>query len=91
MHCDNSKNLSVNYNFEYTTDLITERAENIIKNHDREKPLYLQLSHLAAHSSDAKEVMEVRDEQEMNATLEYIEDYNRRKFAGTQWKINLKL
>lgn len=35
--------------------------------------------------------MEVRDEQEMNATLEYIEDYNRRKFAGTQWKINLKL
>lgn len=82
LHYDNSKNLSIDYNFEYTTDLITERAENIIKNHDRRKPLYLQLCHLAAHSSDAKEVMEVRDEQETNATLKYIEDYNRRKYAG---------
>lgn len=91
MHYDNSKNLSIDYNFEYTTDLITERAENIIKNHDRRKPLYLQLCHLAAHSSDAKEVMEVRDEQETNVTLKYIEDYNRRKYAGTRWKIDLKL
>ena len=64
------------------TDLITERAEDIISNHDRSKPLYLQLSHLAAHASDAKTVMEVRDERETNATLGYIEDFNRRKFAG---------
>lgn len=46
---------------------------------------------MAAHSSDAKEVMEVRDEQETNATLKYIEDYNRRKYAGTRWEIDLKL
>ncbi|XP_043521229.1 arylsulfatase B-like, partial [Frieseomelitta varia] len=82
LHYDVPGNISVMYNYEYMTDLITERAQDIISNHDRSKPLYLQLSHLAAHASDAKAVMEVRDEKETNATLGYIDDFNRRKFAG---------
>lgn len=85
LHYDLPGKLSVKYNYQYMTDLITERAEAIISNHDQKKPLYLQLSHLAAHSSDAKEEMEVRDSAEVNATLGYISDYNRRKFAGKQF------
>lgn len=83
LHYDVAGNLSVKYSHEYMTDLITERAEDIIFNHNRSKPLYLQLSHVAAHSSDAKANMEVRDEEETNATLGYIEDFDRRKLAGT--------
>ncbi|KOC62042.1 Arylsulfatase B [Habropoda laboriosa] len=82
LHYDVPKNLSAKYSHEYMTDLISERAEDIIWNHDRRKPLYLQLSHLAPHASDSKDVMEVRDMKELNATLGYIEDFNRRKFAG---------
>ncbi|CAD1471204.1 unnamed protein product, partial [Heterotrigona itama] len=82
LHYDVPGSISVMYNNEYMTDLMTERAVDIISDHDRSKPLYLQLSHLAAHASDAKAVMEVRDEGETNATLGYIDDFNRRKFAG---------
>lgn len=82
LHYDVAGNLSVKYSHEYMTDLITERAEDIIFNHNHSKPLYLQLSHIAAHSSKAKKKMEVRDEKETNATLGYIEDFNRRKLAG---------
>jgi len=64
------------------TDLVTREAESIISSRDPEKPLYLQLAHLAPHSSDAEEVMEVRDWQETNATLGHIRDVNRRKYAS---------
>lgn len=72
----------MDYNYQYITDLITEKAESIIMNHDQKKPLYLQLAHAAAHSSDTEAVMEVRNIKEVNSTLSYIEDFNRRKFAG---------
>lgn len=64
------------------TDFITDEAENIISLHNPTKPLYLQLAHLAAHSSDAEEVMEVRNWEKTNATLGYIKDINRRKYAS---------
>ncbi|XP_076378806.1 arylsulfatase B [Megalopta genalis] len=82
LHYDVCGKLSVDYNYEYMTDLITERAETLIAKHDHQKPLYLQLSHVAVHSSDSKDVMEVRDMKEVNASLGYIKDFNRRKFAG---------
>ncbi|XP_076623890.1 arylsulfatase B [Colletes latitarsis] len=82
LHYDIPGKLSVDYNNQYITDLITERAESIITNHDREKPLYLQLAHVAVHSSDSKDVMEVRDTGEVNSTLRHIEDFDRRKFGG---------
>lgn len=74
---------SVEYRYEYMTDLVTREAESIISSHDPERPLYLQLAHLAPHSSDAEEVMEVRDWRETNATLGHIRDVNRRKYAST--------
>ncbi|XP_076234561.1 arylsulfatase B [Calliopsis andreniformis] len=82
LHDDVAGKLSVGYSHKYLTDLITDKAENIIANHNRMKPLYLQLAHVAVHSSDSEDVMEVRDMKEVNSTLGYIQDFNRRKFAG---------
>lgn len=82
LHHDVSGKLSVDYNYEYLTDLITDKAENIIAKHDPRKPLYLQMAHVAVHSSNSEEVMEVRNMTEVNSTLGYIKDFNRRKFAG---------
>ncbi|XP_076645885.1 arylsulfatase B [Halictus rubicundus] len=82
LHYDIPGRLSVDHTDQYMTDLITERAETIISKHNRKKPLYLQLSHAAVHSSDSKDVMEVRDVKEVNASLGYIKDFKRRKFAG---------
>ncbi|KAG7202809.1 hypothetical protein KM043_009967 [Ampulex compressa] len=82
LHYDVSGNLSVEYNYEYITDLIADRAEKIISAHDTGRPLYMQLSHDAPHSSDAEITMEVRDMEEMNSTLGHVQDMNRRRFAG---------
>lgn len=82
MHDDVPGKVSAAHDYRYMTDLITEKAESVIAKHDREKPLYLQLAHIAVHSSDAEAVMEVRDENETNDTFGYIQDFNRRKFAG---------
>jgi len=75
-------NHTVEYRYDYMTDLITDEAESIISSHNIEKPMYLQLAHLAAHSNGVEDVMEVRDWKEMNATLGYIKDLNRRKYAS---------
>ncbi|XP_012523879.1 arylsulfatase B [Monomorium pharaonis] len=73
---------TVEYRYDYMTDIITDEAESIISSHNTEKPMYLQLSHLAPHCSDAAEVMEVRDWVETNATFGYIKDLKRRKYAS---------
>jgi hypothetical protein len=36
----------------YVTDLLTEEAVKIIKNHKGSKPLYLQVNHLAPHCAN---------------------------------------
>lgn len=74
-------NHTVEYRYDYMTDLITEEAESIISSHNIDKPMYLQLSHLAPHASDEGHI-EVRDWKETNVTLGYIKDLNRRKFAS---------
>ncbi|KYM99142.1 Arylsulfatase B, partial [Cyphomyrmex costatus] len=75
-------NNTVEYRYDYMTNIITEEAESIISSHNTKKPMYLQLAHLASHASDAEEIMEVYDWEETNATLGYIQDLNRRKFAS---------
>lgn len=76
------ENHTVEYRYDYMTDLLTDEVESIISSHNTEKPMYLQLSHLAPHASDAEEVMEVRDWKETNDTFGYIKDLNRRKYAS---------
>ncbi|KAL6419854.1 hypothetical protein ACFW04_011151 [Cataglyphis niger] len=75
-------NHKIEYSYDYMTDLITDEAENIISSHNPSKPLYLQLAHLAPHSSGVEDAMQVRNWTETNITLGYIKDINRRKYAS---------
>ncbi|XP_011269374.2 arylsulfatase B [Camponotus floridanus] len=76
------ENRTIEYRYDYITDIITDEVENIIFSHNPAKPLYLQVSHDAAHSGGIGIEMQVRDWKETNATLGYIEDINRRKYAS---------
>ncbi|XP_032679732.1 arylsulfatase J-like isoform X2 [Odontomachus brunneus] len=75
-------NHKIEYRYDYMTDIITAEAESIILSHNTLKPMYLQLSHLAPHSSTAKDLLEVRSWKETNDTFGYIKDINRRKYAS---------
>lgn len=83
LHRDTLEKLSPEFATGYLTDLITEEAEKIISNHNRTKPLYLQVAHLASHGTgiiDAE--LQVRDENLLNQTFGYIKDMKRRLYAG---------
>uniref|UniRef100_A0A1B6E1L1 Sulfatase N-terminal domain-containing protein n=1 Tax=Clastoptera arizonana TaxID=38151 RepID=A0A1B6E1L1_9HEMI len=66
----------------YATDVFTEEAVNIINNHHGEKPLYLQVSHLAVHAGNGGTTLEVRDKEDTLTKFDYIKDYNRRLYSG---------
>ncbi|GBO08658.1 Arylsulfatase B, partial [Araneus ventricosus] len=64
----------------YATHLFTETAEQIIRNHDTSKPLFLYLPHLAAHAGNL-----FKPEQappEVISKFKYIKDLNRRIHAA---------
>ncbi|XP_015608401.1 arylsulfatase B [Cephus cinctus] len=82
LHQDTASTLEMRRNSNYATDVFTEEAVKVIENHDATEPLYLHLAHPAPHSSEAKEVVEVRNMSEVNSRFGYIENINRRKFAG---------
>ena len=84
MHEDEPSTLKVAHPNGYFTDLITEKAEEIIKTNGNDRPLFLEISHLAAHASEAEDPLEVRSMAEVNATFPYIRDINRRRYAGNQ-------
>ncbi|XP_065213376.1 arylsulfatase B-like [Planococcus citri] len=65
----------------YATDVFTEEAVNIIKNHDTSTPLFLDVSHVAVHAG-FNNLLQVRNEQENNERFANIEDQHRRLFAG---------
>lgn len=65
----------------YSTDVFTDEAVNIIKAHDTDKPLFLDLSYTAAHAlPDSK--LQVRNVTETNERFGFIPDENRRMLAG---------
>ncbi|XP_017883014.1 arylsulfatase B-like [Ceratina calcarata] len=64
------------FNREYATDLFTEEATRIIENHERGRPLYLQISHLAVHAPLEHPMDQYNDTQ-----FEHIREPNRRKYA----------
>ncbi|XP_046466733.1 arylsulfatase B [Neodiprion pinetum] len=82
LHRDDRQKLTIERNKDYFTDFLTEEVEDVIKSHDVSKPLYLQIAHLAPHSGEPEEPLEVWNVTEVNLTLGYIKDINRRKFAG---------
>lgn len=63
--------------------MFTERALKIIEEHPHEaKPLFLYLSHLAAHSHEDTDILGVPNIEEINARYGYIKDPVRRRLAG---------
>lgn len=68
----------------YATDLFTQKTLDIIKKHSDNSldPLFLILSHLAPHTGKDGTELEVSDIEENDAKFSYIEDKNRRLYAG---------
>lgn len=70
----------------YATDLFTQRATQIIRQHDKSRPLFLYLAHLAVHSANPYDPLQVP--RELLSKFSYIADPQRRKFAGMLWKLD---
>ena len=76
------RNLQVANDFSpiYATDLFTNEAVKIIKTHDKKKPLFLLLNHLAPHAGNDDDP--VQAPQNEIDKFDYIEDPTRRTLAG---------
>lgn len=64
----------------YATDVFTEQAVQIIRNHPDTKPLFLMVSHLAPHAANPGKRLEAP--QETIDKFKHIIDSNRRTYAG---------
>lgn len=77
----NGMDVAYDWHGRYTTDLITEEAVNVIHNRNSSMPLFLYVAHTAVHSSNPYSPLPAPDETVDQYS--YIENYNRRKFAGS--------
>lgn len=66
----------------FATDVFTEKAESIINNHNKDEPIFLLLSHLAAHTGYGGSELGVKNEEENDLEFGYIKDKRRRQLAG---------
>ncbi|GIY87998.1 arylsulfatase B [Caerostris extrusa] len=64
----------------YATHVFTEAAENIIRDHDLSKPLFLYLAQIAPHSGNSYQFMQAPSED--ISKFKYINDINRRIHAA---------
>lgn len=64
----------------YSTDLFTQRAVDIINNHNKTKPLFLYFAHLAVHAGNYEDPLQAP--KEYVDRFKHIPDLERRKFAG---------
>ncbi|XP_038049342.1 arylsulfatase I-like [Patiria miniata] len=66
---------------QYSTNLFTQRAEDVIASHNKSKPLFLYFAHQAVHSgNDAQHALEAP--KEYYDRFPNITDENRRMFAA---------
>ncbi|XP_064474814.1 arylsulfatase B-like isoform X2 [Ornithodoros turicata] len=70
----------------YSTDLFTERAVSIIDKHDKSKPMFMYLCHMAPHSGN--EVDPLQAPQEYIDKFQYIENKNRSTYAAMLNKLD---
>lgn len=80
---DMRRNLEVagNLGQQYVTNLFTDEAVNVIRNHDKRTPLFLMVNHLAPHAGNEDIPMQaIPDDVEL---FSYISDIKRRKLAGS--------
>lgn len=65
----------------YATDLFTRESIKIINTHDRSVPLFLYLSHLAAHTGANGTELGTPDPNEAQQKYSYIKNERRRLYA----------
>ncbi|XP_046668442.1 arylsulfatase B-like [Homalodisca vitripennis] len=66
----------------YLTDLLTEEAVSIIRSHESQKPLYLQVALSAPHTANPGNKFEVSNLSQNEGEHHYITDVYRRLYAG---------
>ncbi|EFA05056.1 arylsulfatase B precursor [Tribolium castaneum] len=69
------------YQGQYATRVFTERALDIIEGHNTTRPLFLLMTHLAAHAGRDGTELGVPNEVEAQRTYSYIQDPRRRLYA----------
>lgn len=73
-------NVSLESFGQYSTDLFTEEAVNVIESHNTSDPLFLYVAHLAVHSANMYQFLQAP--KEIIKKFSYIKDVNRRTYAG---------
>ncbi|XP_047023632.1 arylsulfatase I-like [Helicoverpa zea] len=71
---------------QYATDIYTEEAIKVVKAHNKSEPLFLMVSHSAMHSGNPSEYLRAPDE--VIDRFQYINDTQRRKYAGMLAKLD---
>ncbi|XP_049794590.1 arylsulfatase B-like [Schistocerca nitens] len=74
------------YNGKYATDVFTEEAERLIREHDTERPLFLYLAHLACHPGDHSQL--INAPQDLINSFSYISHPDRRILAAVMAKMD---
>lgn len=71
---------------QYATDLFTEKAVETIENHDKNKPLFMLLTHLAPHAASEENPLQAPESEV--SKFRYIKDENRRTYAAMISKLD---
>lgn len=72
----------------YATDLFTDEAVHVIRTHNKNKPLFLYLSHLAVHAGNRGKLLEAP--QDVVDRFRHITNPNRRTYAGSYFIAKLE-
>lgn len=79
-------NLAWDTQGQYATDLFTDVAVEKIQKHNQSQPLFLYLSHLAAHAGNVELTRQAPEEE--IAKFAYIKDPKRRAYAAVMSKLD---
>ena len=66
----------------YATDIFTKESIKIIRNHDKKKPLFLYLPHLAPHSGNKKAPLKGQAPKKSFNKFKHIKNEDRRWLAA---------
>ncbi|KAI5646460.1 sulfatase domain-containing protein [Phthorimaea operculella] len=70
----------------YLTDIFTDEAKKIIKDHDKSRPLFLMMAHLAPHSGNNGALLQAPPE--IIRSMRHVENAERRIFAAMVKKLD---
>lgn len=77
------------YKGRYATDVFSQKSLEIIEKHHTKKPLFLMVTHLAAHTGDDGFELGVPNATKTEETYHYIDQPERRRTAGeySEWLV----